>query len=588
MQPVDFTTLVAICAEIEHNCLPARLEQVLQTNSTTLYLQLRTATTKNWLLLSWHPQAARLHLVPPPPKQPDTFTFSQQILHQVGGLALVSVQLICAWERVVGLSFAQRPGDPMLWQLNLEVMGRRSNLILVNRDNIIVTAAHQVSDRQSRYRVIQTGDRYQLPPASLSFAPHPDHDLDQWRSYMHSGAVGHSLVKSFQGVSTSLAQQLLAAAKVEAECLTQDLTDRQWQSLFEAWQTWLNCLKNLWFLPMIQGDRYQVLDLTRDLVKDFSKGTLAPELSVNQLLQSYYSDRLQAETFTQLRQQLLQALSHQLQKLDQKVQQFNQKLQEADQAEQVKTTADLLISHLYQIKPGMTTITLTNLETGQPVTIPLEPTQSPSQNAQALYKKYQKLKRAIIAIAPRLAEVAAEINYLEQVNLQILDLTPTDQECLEQIQSELIQQGYLKGIDRSPRNPSKKDTQTNYQRYLSPNGHQVWVGRNNFQNDLLTFRTATAYDLWFHAQEIPSAHVLLRLQPGETPEPEDLQFTANICAHHSRARHSEYVPVVYTQPKLVSKPKGAKPGMVVYRQEQVIWGNPSQGGKFALGSTQSS
>ncbi|MDX1976051.1 MAG: NFACT RNA binding domain-containing protein [Pseudanabaenaceae cyanobacterium bins.68] len=575
MQPVDFTTLAALCTEIEQNCLPARLEQVLQTNSTSLYLQLRTATVKLWLLLTWHPQAARLHLVNPPPRQPDTFTFSQQILHQVAGLALVSVKLVGDWERVVCLSFAQRPDDQVLWQLYLEVMGRRSNLILVNGEGIIVTAAHQVSDRQSRYRVVQTGDRYQLPPPSLSFAPSLDHDLEQWQGYLREGRIIDSLVKSFQGVSTSLAQQLLAAAKIQPHCLTKELSSSQWQDLFGAWQTWLDALKHNRFVPVIKGDRYQIVD--------FAKDASVLALQTNQILQSYYGDRLQAETFEQLRQQIMQTLSHQLQKLEQKVEQFNQKLAEARQAEQVKVTADLLIANLYQIKPGMTAIVLPAFDTGQPVTIALDPTHPPSQNAQDLYKKYQKLKRAITAIAPLLAAVAAEINYLEQVKLQVLDLNPADQECLEQVQTELIQQGYLRGVDRSPKTTSKKEPQPNYQRYLSPNGHQVWVGRNNFQNDLLTFRTANAYDLWFHAQEIPSAHVLLRLEPGQSPELEDLQFTANICAHHSRARHSEYVPIIYTQPKLVSKPKGAKPGMVIYRQEQVIWGNPSQAQKTALG-----
>ncbi|MBE9125950.1 NFACT family protein, partial [Coleofasciculus sp. LEGE 07081] len=149
MQLVDFTTLIAACAEIRAEWIPARIEQVYQRDRFTISLALRTLNSRGWLTLSWHPQAARICISNPPPRTPDTFTFSDQLRHQLNGLALVAIETIAPWERVLDLQFARRPGDPAIWHLYVEVIGKYSNLILTGADNLIVTAAHQVSAQQS-------------------------------------------------------------------------------------------------------------------------------------------------------------------------------------------------------------------------------------------------------------------------------------------------------------------------------------------------------------------------------------------------------------------------------------------------------
>jgi predicted ribosome quality control (RQC) complex YloA/Tae2 family protein len=579
MQPVDLTTLVAICAEIEKNCLPARLEQVYQPNSLTLYLQLRTAIAKHWLLISWHPQAARIHLSEQPQRQPDTFTFSQQIWHQVANLALVNIKILRPWDRIVQLEFAKRPGDLVLWRLQVEIMGKRSNVILVNSENLIVTAAHQVSDRQSRLRAIQTGDLYELPPLRLDPVPSLSEPFDQWRDRLSliPQSIRSSLLKNYQGTSSSLVQLLLDGAAIPLEQTTQELGDSAWLKLFDAWQTWIECLENSWFCPHFQNigqdsgqETYSVVSL------EVTENQASLEnLVVNHFLKNYYGDRLNYQVFNQLHQQIAQALAAQTSKLNQKAEGFRQKLDQASQAEETKVLADLLMASLHQLQPGMKEISLPDFQTGKLVKISLDPTQTPSQNAQGLYKKYQKLKRTTGAIAPLLEATETEIDYLEQVKIQAADLEPKYYRALEEIQQELIQQGYLRGIDRTTKGSrSKKDETPNCHRYTSPSGCEIWAGRNNHQNDLITFRVAKEYDLWFHAQEIPGAHVLLRLEPGKPAEIQDLQAAADICAYHSRARLSDRVPVVYTQPKFVYKPKGAKPGMVIYKQEKVLWGVP--------------
>ena len=574
MQPVDFTTLMAICAEVRSQWLPARFEQAYQRDRFTVLLALRTLKKRGWLTLSWHPQAARIHASNPPPRDPDTFTFSQQLRHQLSGLALVAIEPVSPWERAIDLQFAQRPGEPALAHLYIEVMGQYSNAILVNQENAIVTAAHQVSSNQSSVRPIQTGQPYELPPARLDPAPSLTEEIDRWRSRISlvPGAIRKNLVKSYRGLSSALVLSMSQAAELDPDRSTETLTESEWQRLFECWQLWLKAIDNNQFHPGLTEQGYTVI---------WGHG----QTSVQQMIDRYYRDQLNQQDFTQLRHQISQKLNHILTKLRVKADGFESRLDRSDRADQAKQQADLLMAHLHQWKPGMKSIELLDFETEKPVNIPLDPEKNAVLNAQAFYKQHQKLKRTRAAIEPLLTAVQIEISYLEEIETAIAQFekyeTPDDLKGLEEIRDELVQEGYFEGSEYR-KAVTQQDSAIQPYRYKTPSGFELLVGRNNRQNDQLTFRTATEYDLWFHTQEIPGSHVLLRLEPGAIAEEKDLQFTANLAAYHSRARQSEQVPVIYTEPRHVYKPKGAKPGTVIYKQERVIWGQPQKGREIAI------
>jgi predicted ribosome quality control (RQC) complex YloA/Tae2 family protein len=568
LQPIDLTTLTAICAEIRREWLPARLEQAFQRDRHTLFLGLRTLNQRGWLALSWHPQAAHLCIGDPPPKTADTFTFSDQIRHQLRNLALVNITSIAPWERVMDLQFSQRPGDPVLWHLYVEIMGKYSNVILANQDNVIVTAAHQVSAQQSSVRPIQTGNIYEIPPVLTDPTPSLEEPLDRWRERIGliPDRLKRNLTKTYRGLSSSLVIAMAQDAGLDPDQSTDSLSQTDWEQLFQRWQAWLRALQTESFQPGWTAQGYTVLGW----------GHTQSVASLQSLIQVYYRDQLNQQNFIQLRNQLSQRLLNLLAKLQLKGKTFRDRLAQSVDADRYREHADLLMANLHQWQPGLTSLVLADFHSGAPTQIRLEPEKNAVQNAQKLYKTHQKLKRAKLAVAPLLGEVEAEIQYLEQVEAAISELTtyqtPDDLEALAEIRDELIQQQYLDAPDYRP--PSKEDTTSHPYRYQTPSGFEVLVGRNNRQNDTLTFRTASDYDLWFHSQEIPGSHVLLRLPAGSVAEATDLQFVANLAAHHSRARHSEQVPVVYTKPKHVYKPKGAKPGMVIYKQEQILWGQP--------------
>jgi predicted ribosome quality control (RQC) complex YloA/Tae2 family protein len=600
VQPVDFTTLTAACSELRAQWLPARLEQVYQRDRFTVSLALRTMKGRGWIDLSWHPVAARICVGDPPPRIPDTFTFSEQLRHQLSGLALVSIAPVASWERVIDLQFAKRPGEPALWHLWAEIMGKYSNVILTAQDNLVVTCAHQVSAKQSTVRPIQTGQPYEMPPSLTDAVPSLSESQNRWQSRISlvPGQLHRNLLKNYRGLSKALIFSMIRSASLDPEQSTDSLNPDQWQQLFQRWLYWLQCLENSKFHPSFTPEGYTVIDWPapdrtreadpQDMLGNESDSsspvfTLSEAekpssfSSVQELLNSYYTGQINQEVFAQLRHQLTQKLNNVLAKLRLKANTFKERLQQSADADTHKSQADLLMASLQHWEPGMKSISLPDFETEKPVIISLNPEKNAVQNAQALYKKHQKLKRARIAVEPLLAAVQEEIDYLEQVEvaLSVLETyrNTQDLQTLAEIREELIQQKYL---DVPDYRSTDKNAAIEFHRYQTPSGFELLIGRNNRQNDQLTFRTANDYDLWFHTLEIPGSHALLRLKPGTVAEETDLQFAADMTAYYSRARHSEQVPVVYTEPKYVYKPKGAKPGMVVYKQERIVWGRPQQ------------
>lgn len=589
MQTVDFTTLVAVCAELRRDWIPARLENVYQRDRHTIALALRTLKQRSWLTVSWHPQAARLCIDDPPPRDPDTFTFSQQLRHQLGGLALIGIEAIAPWERAIDLQFAKRPGDPILWHLYVEIMGKYSNVVLTNRDQQVVTAAHQVGEKQSSVRSIQTGQPYEPPPSLSEAVPSLDEPYERWqeRVGLVPDRLWRNLLKTYRGVSPPLARSMAQQAQLDANLSTDEIPDKGWQNLFRVWQAWLTMLDQQHFYPGWQVQGYTVTGW----------GVVEPVESAQMLLKTYYTRELNQQEFAQLRHQITQRLDGLLKKLHRKANDFKSRLHQSEQADAWRQQADLLMAYLSEWTPGMKAIALPSFETGDPVHISLDPTKNAVQNAQALYKRHQKMRRSRESLQPLLQSTQREIDYLEQVDAAIAQSevyhAPADLQSLVDIREELQQQGYWgESSQRSSSRPEGRPTSRSEvfsedhdgYRYRSPSGFEVLVGRNNRQNDELTFRVATEYDLWFHTQEIPGSHVLLRLPPGSVADDVDLQCAADLAAYHSRARQSDQAPVVYTEPRHVYKPKGAKPGMVIYKQERVLWGYPQRAQHHASNS----
>lgn len=575
-QGMDFTTLSAVCHELRQG-LPARVEQVVQVDGFTAHFILRSFTGKATLLISWHPQIARLHWTSPSSIPTNTFVFGQQLGQKLRGLALMSIEFLRPWERVVVLSFGTRPQTEPLWYLHLEVMGKYSNAFLINPEGTVISLAHQVPERQSRLRPIGTGDGYVAPPPLTNPAPTVGEGYADWHDRLSafSQPIRDSLLQSYCGVSPQLAKNLLTSAGIAIDRHSATLSDPEWQTLFQVWQNWLRSIDTgTWQIYATQEKQKSGYGLRPNL--EIEKTS---ELPINQFLDHYYSHLQQEQEFQQLRHKIYQVIQQKLAKLEHKVQELEQKLADSHSADFYRNQGDLLSAYAHEWKTGMDKITLPEFTTEELITISLDPTLNVFQNAQLYYKKHQKYKRTSQAVLPFLTEVQQEITYLGAIDNSLQDLTEVNAEnmlILQEIEQELVTTGYLHNPHLKPLklSPKKANLSINCHRFRSPSNFPILVGRNNWQNDLLAFRVAGDYDLWFHAQEIAGSHVLLRLNAGDSPTDQDLQTCADLAAYFSKGRYSDRLAVVYTKPEFLHKPKGTRLGMVTYTKERIWWGSP--------------
>ncbi len=567
LQALDYTSLRAVLSELRPALVPSRFEKAQQSDAHTLQLGLRTLAGSQWLELSWLAEAPRLLAIPPPPRQGDGSTLAQQLQHGLRGLALVELHQP-AWERVVELRFAPRPGQLPERTLLLELMGRHSNLFLLDAERRVIALARQVRDRQSRLRPIGTGDPYQPPPRQQGDHPRCDEGFASWRQRLTllPLPLGKALLGAYQGTSPALVRQLLDDPAWASQPVA-ELAEAQWQALWRRWQDWLLALEQqrFGFLPAAGGFRCWLPSAAEP-----AAGFLAPAapgggaaasgsdaLPINRALAAVYGARLQERSRRQRRQALESRLRGAIEREREQLTQQQELLAAVPAADDLQRRADAL---LCQPDPGRETI----------------------DEAQSLYRRARKLRRSVAAITPRvalhqqrLAGLETSLTFLEQLEADA-DPAPLEEELLEQLERLRPRHAGERsaGLRRSRRRQADA-AEPQPLELRSQAGLRLQVGRNHRQNEWISLRQARRGDLWFHAQELPGSHVVLK--GSEAPPCEaDLQAAADLAAHFSRGRGNRRVPVLMVEAETLQRIPGAEPGTVRHRGGEVLWGEPER------------
>ena len=559
LQAMDFTSLTAVLAELRPRLLPSRFEKAQQPDGQTLQLGLRTLERRFWLELSWLAEAPRLLAIEPPSRSGEGSTLAQQLQHGLGGLALVSLSQP-PWERTVELGFAARPGEAIQRSLVLELMGRHSNLFLLDQQRLVVAAARQVRQQQSRWRPIGTGDAYASPPPLTGMPPRGDESFAHWQNQLRllPLPLQRALQSSYQGISPALALQLAGDRPEEAAALlatpVQALTPNQWQDLWRRWQGWLAALSSETFQFSSGGASVYRCWQEQPLAAGGhpSPAPNSTALPLNSALADYHQRTLLGRRRRQRQQQLGERLGQALAREQQLLEQQRQRLDQVDSSDGLKRQADALLCLA-------------------------SPSREQVAQAQALYQRARKLRRSVAAIEPRLALHRQRIDQLEAslTYLELLD-DPDPAEALRQLQAleldsaQLLQPRRSAGRARAGEEGSPQPLERR-----SPSGLRLQVGRNHRQNDWISLRQARRGDLWFHAQECPGSHVVLKSSEGLASE-SDLQAAADLAAHFSRARANGRVAVLMVDAESLQRIPGAGPGTVRHRGGQVIWGDPQR------------
>ncbi len=547
LQAVDVTTLRAVLAEWRPLLLPSRFEKAQQASPQALQIGLRSLSGINWLELSWQAEAARLHTIPPPPRQGDGSTLAQQLQHGLRGLALIEIQQQ-GWERVVELGFARRPGEPVLRWLVVELMGRHSNLLLLDADRQVVALARQVKPQQSRLRPIGTGDPYQPPPPLAGEPPRLEESFGSWQRRLRLVPLPlqQALRDAYQGISPALLRQLLPCGW--GELSVDSISPEQWQQLWQGWRQWLEAVQMGRFSWQIESAGYRCW-------AGSSGDTPAanPALAINQGMAAYFSEHLGAQLLVQQRQQLQHRLQATVERESRQASEQQALLDAVPEGEALQRRADALLSQL-------------------------QPSRQCIEEAQKLYKTARKRRRSVAAITPRLeqhrqrlASLEASLTYLEQA-----DSLEQVGSLVAELEALLAERGQRKPAGgRQRRRAGAIEGVPQPLELLTPSGLPIQIGRNHRQNEWIAFRPARRGDLWFHAQELPGSHVVLKSSERLASDA-DLQTAADLAAHYSRGRGNRRVPVVMVPTEELQRIPGAAPGTVRHRGGSVLWGEPQR------------
>lgn len=565
--------------ELEGKLLGARVDKIHQPNREELVVAFRTRESAYKVLFSARANSARVHFTAIPlenPKQPPMLCML--LRKKLQGAKLVAIRQP-ELERLLHFDFdaINELGDHVTLTLTMEIMGRYSNIILSDENGKIVDALKRVDAEMSSQRLVLPGLTYHLPPPQNKLCPLTSTQqqvVEALQSLPRDMELSKGLLAVLQGVSPIVCREIQHRVGRGRELTVKTMDEEQWFRTGFFFQQ----LKET--LTEVSGSPYMAVNLQKKPM-DFSfleirqYGTSAivkQGESFSALLDEFYRERDQQERMRVREQDLLRLLSTHSERLSRKINAQRGELEQCAERDTLRIAGDLISANMYAIAKGAVSVDLPNFyeETQPLVHIKLDPALTPSQNAQKYYKEYRKAKTAEEKLTEQIDLAGKELEYLESV-LDALARAETERD-LSEIRGELMEQGYLR-VPRSKR--EKLASVSAPMRFTTSDGFTVLVGRNNRQNDRLTLKTANNNDIWFHTKNIPGSHTVL-VTEGKEPTETAMVEAAQLAAQHSRAKDSAQVPVDYTQIRYVSKPQGAKPGMVIYVNYKTIYVTPGR------------
>ena len=523
--------------ELRAELLNGRIQKINQPFDQELVLQIRSNRQSHRLLLSAHPVFGRIQLTETTfenPAQPSTFIMVLRKYLQ--GAVIESIEQI-ENDRIVEITVSNKNeiGDDIQATLIIEIMGKHSNILLVDKSsNKVLEVIKHIGFSQNSYRTLLPGATYIAPPSTEALNPFTIKDEKLFEILQTQELTAKNLQSLFQGLGRDTA--------IELENL---LTDDRLSKFREFFKQETN--------PCLTDKSFSCVPFSTKIEGHFS--------SLSQLLDVFYKDKAERDRVKQQASELIRRVENELQKNRQKLKKQEKELQATENAEEFRQKGELLTTFLHQVPNDQDQVVLDNYYTNQPITISLDKALTPNQNAQKYFKRYQKLKEAVKYLTELIEETKSTILYLESVET-VLNQAGLDE--IAEIREELIQTGFIRRRQREKIQKRKKP-----EKYLASDGKTIiLVGRNNLQNEELTFKIARKEELWFHAKDIPGSHVVI--SGNLNPSDEVKTDAAELAAYYSKGRLSNLVQVDMIEVKKLNKPTGGKPGFVTYTGQKTL------------------
>lgn len=523
--------------ELRAELLNGRIQKINQPFEQELVLQIRSNRQSHRLLLSAHPVFGRIQLTETTfenPAQPSTFIMVLRKYLQ--GAVIESIKQI-ENDRIVEITVSNKNeiGDDIQATLIIEIMGKHSNILLVDKSsNKVLEVIKHIGFSQNSYRTLLPGATYIAPPSTEALNPFTIKNEKLFEILQTQELTAKNLQSLFQGLGRDTA--------IELENL---LTDDRLSKFRDFFKQETN--------PCLTDKSFSCVPFSTKIEGHFS--------SLSQLLDVFYKDKAERDRVKQQASELIRRVENELQKNRQKLKKQEKELLATENAEEFRQKGELLTTFLHQVPNDQDQVVLDNYYTNQPITISLDKALTPNQNAQKYFKRYQKLKEAVKYLTELIEETKATILYLESVETV---LNQARLEEIAEIREELIQTGFIRRRQREKIQKRKKP-----EKYLASDGKTIiLVGRNNLQNEELTFKIARKEELWFHAKDIPGSHVVI--SGNLNPSDEVKTDAAELAAYYSKGRLSNLVQVDMIEVKKLNKPTGGKPGFVTYTGQKTL------------------
>lgn len=556
----DGITIANIVKDLNDSLIGGRIYKIAQPENDELLLTIKVSGGQKRLFISAGASLPLIYLTDSNKQSPMTAPgFCMLLRKHIQNGRIISVTQP-GLERIVQIEIEHlnELGDLCTKKLIVEIMGKHSNIIFVNDENIIIDSIKHISGMVSSVREVLPGRHYFIPETMDKADPLTASEEDFTRQISKkSMPVYKAIYSTYTGFSPTISHELCCLAKIDGDYPVASLSPERMHTLYAEFSALICAVKNGDFFPNIIYDNKTPVEFASVPLTMYGESQRVLCDSISHVLEEYYARKNAVTRIRQksvdLRKIVQTALERNIKKYDLQLRQ----MKDTEKREKYKVYGELLNTYGYEVKPGAESMVALNYYTNEEITIPLDPTLTATENAKKYFEKYNKLKRTFEALSELTLEVKAEIEHLESISTA-LDIALLEED-LVQIKEELIENGYVrrKGSAKKEKITSKPF------HYMSSDGFHIYVGKNNYQNEEITFKLASGNDWWFHAKGIPGSHVIVKTGGAKLPD-RTFEEASRLAAHYSKAKGQNKVEIDYTEKKNIKKPNGGKPGFVIY------------------------
>ena len=556
----DGITVAAVVQELEHTLVGGRISKIAQPENDELLLTIKPAKEQVRLVISASASLPLIYLSrdnkPSPMTAPNFCMLLRKHIAngRIVGISQPSLERIIRFE----IEHLDELGDLCRKSLIVEIMGKHSNIIFCNEKGMIIDSIKHVSAQMSSVREVLPGREYFIPDTMKKENPLdiPEENFTQ-ELLSKPMPVGKAIYNSFTGISPVVAEEICHLAGIDSSIPASEMSADLLSHLYRQFTYFMEQVTESKFSPAIYYEGNEPKEFSSLPLTHFSNYQVKSFDSISEVIRTYYSSR---DLITRIRQKssdlrrvVQTALERNRKKYDLQLKQ----LRDTENRDKYKVYGELIHTYGYNLEDGAKELEALNYYTNEMIKIPLDPQKTPQENAKKYFDRYNKQKRTFEALSELIKETKDEIDYLESVS-KSLDIARSEDDLI-QIKEELIESGFIR---RKQSSKKVKITSKPFH-YISSDGFHMYVGKNNLQNEELTFHFANGGDWWFHAKKAPGSHVIVKTNGEELPD-RTFEEAARLAAHYSKNSGAEKVEVDYVEKKQVKKPNGSKPGFVVY------------------------